>query len=109
MDCTKCQSLIEGFLKQSLSSSENEEFIRHVKGCSECYGELEVYHMVHTVVSQLDSGDGEEDIDYKGSLERMLNRAGTHKRRIRVARYIFVTAVMTMLTIIYFLIRGIVF
>ncbi len=109
MDCMKCQSLIESFLKQSLTPAENDEFIRHVKGCPECYGELEVYHMVNTVVSQLDSGEEEEDIDYKDSLARMLNRAGTHKRRIRVAKYIFMTAIVTILIIIYFLIRGIVF
>ena len=109
MDCTKCQWLIESFLKQSLTPVENEEFIRHVKGCSDCYGELEVYHMVNTVVTQLDSGSEEEDIDYKETLARMLSRADTQKRRRRFARYVFITVVVTLLIIIYFLIRGIVF
>ena len=101
--------LIESFLKQSLTPVENEEFIRHVKGCSDCYGELEVYHMVNTVVTQLDSGSEEEDIDYKETLARMLSRADTQKRRRRFARYVFITVVVTLLIIIYFLIRGIVF
>ncbi|MCR5829687.1 MAG: zf-HC2 domain-containing protein [Lachnospiraceae bacterium] len=106
MDCTKCQSLIEGFLKQSLSAAETEEFIRHVKGCPECYGELEVYHMVNSVVSELDSGEEGNDTDYKASLERMLNRVGTKKRRRRFARYFIFAVVITLLIVIYFLLSG---
>jgi len=109
MDCTKCQSLIEDFLKQSLTPTESEEFIRHVKNCPDCYGELEVYHMVYSVVSELDSGDESEDVDYRESLARMLSRVGTHKRRIRVAKYIFITVGITLLIIIIFFIKGIIF
>jgi len=107
MDCTKCQSLIEGFLKHSLSTAEEDEFIRHVKGCPECYEELEVYHMVNTVVSELDSGEGEKETDYKVSLARMLNRADTQKRRRRFVKYIFYLIVLTLLIVIYFLITEI--
>ena len=109
MDCTKCQSLIESFLKQSLSSTESDEFITHVKGCSECYGELEVYHMVNSVVSQLDSGNEEDDVDYKASLARMLTRAGTQNRRRRFVKYVFLTVLVTIFVVIWFLIRGFVF
>ncbi len=109
MDCLRCQSLIESFLKQSLPPSESDEFIGHVKNCPDCYGELEVYHIVNSVVTQLDSGSEDEDIDYKASLRRMLERAGTQKRRRRFARYVFMTILATLLVIIYFLVRGIVF
>lgn len=108
MDCTKCQLMIEGFLKQSLAPAESDEFISHVKSCPECYGELEVYHMVNTVVSQLDSGDEEEDIDYKASLARMLVRAGTQKRRRRFVKYVLITIVVTLIIAIWFLGKGIV-
>lgn len=82
MNCGKCQSLIENFLRGELTISERDDFVKHVRNCSVCMEELEVYHIVNCVVSQLDSETEDENIDYHATLNRMMTRSeGSYKRR----------------------------
>ncbi len=49
---------------------DEEEFVRHVRHCPECYEELEVYATVFAGIRQLD-GD-EKEIDYRTLVEDSL-------------------------------------
>jgi len=82
--CSKIQGEIEAFLADKLNGVERQEFVDHVRGCKLCRDELEVYHVIHSVVNQLDNNTTEEDQDYIKSLEKKLNdsdNAGKKWRR----------------------------
>jgi len=104
MDCRRCQSLIEAFLRRSLEPDENDEFVRHVKSCPDCRGELEVYYTVSTVVAQLDSDAEDENIDYKESLDRMLVRRGTSKKK-KILRTALIIGAIAFVFIVLFIIQ----
>lgn len=55
MDCRLTQQMIARYMKHDLEPEEMENFIQHVKGCSECYEELEIYYTIESGLRQLDS------------------------------------------------------
>lgn len=79
--CRKIQGMIEAFLDDRLHGAERQEFVTHVRGCKACRDELEVYHVIYSVVEQLDNDRIDEDSDYIGSLERKLGRSDIIKRK----------------------------
>lgn len=101
MDCSKCQSMIEDFLHGNLPISERDEFVKHVRTCSVCMEELEVYHIVNSVVSQLD-GDTDENIDYRAELGRMMTRSEGSYRFRRFLKF-FAAAFMFVLGFVTYL------
>jgi hypothetical protein len=70
MNCKEAQRLLVSYINGELKEKEEEEFIRHVRHCSECYEELEVYSTVFAGIRQLDGG--EEEIDYRTLVEDSL-------------------------------------
>lgn len=99
MDCTKVQSMIEPFLKNELSDSDKDFFISHVRNCKACMDELEVYHVIYSVVDQLDNGTEDENIDYKATLEHKLTRQQTKVKRRKLYRQIAVTLALVVILV----------
>ncbi|MCD8249124.1 MAG: zf-HC2 domain-containing protein [Lachnospiraceae bacterium] len=70
MNCKQVQRLLVPYINGDLEEREEDEFVRHVRHCSECYEELEVYSTVFAGIRQLD-GD-EEKVDYRTLVEDSL-------------------------------------
>ncbi len=105
MDCSKVQSMIEPFLNDELGDAEKENFISHVRGCSECHSELEVYHVIYSVVDQLDHNAEDKNIDYMATLDRKLTRSQSGLKRRRLYRQIAMTvAYIAVVTAVCFMI-----
>lgn len=92
MDCSKVQSMIEPFLKNELSNADKDSFISHVRTCRNCHDELEVYHVIYSVIEQFDNNTEDENIDYIATLEKKLTRSEDGVKRRRLFRQIAITA-----------------
>ncbi len=84
MECAKIQAMVEPFIADELGRADKEAFVTHVCKCESCREELEVYHVIHSVISQFDNNNEEENIDYNATLERKLNRSIEYMRRRRI-------------------------
>ncbi len=89
-DCYQVQSMVESFLAEKLSASDNIMFINHVQKCKACMDELEVYHVIYSVAAQLDNEKGNESSDYIAELHKKLdykikvnNRRGTSESLLK--------------------------
>lgn len=99
MDCTKVQSMIEPFLKNELNDSDKDFFISHVRSCKACMDELEVYHVVYSVVDQLDNDTEDENVDYMATLEHKLTRQETKVKRRKVYRQIAISMILVIILV----------
>lgn len=54
MDCRDIQSLITPYIEDKLDDNQLEAFLDHIKACTECQEELEVYFIVDSGLKQLD-------------------------------------------------------
>ncbi|MCD8363838.1 MAG: zf-HC2 domain-containing protein [Lachnospiraceae bacterium] len=70
MNCKEVQRLLVPYINGDLEERQEDEFVRHVRHCPECYEELEVYSTVFAGIRQLD-GD-EEKVDYRTLVEDSL-------------------------------------
>lgn len=95
MDCSEIQAMIEPFLNNELNDADKDRFITHVRGCKACHEELEVYHVIYSVVKQLDDKSDEEILDYRGNLEQKLTRTQGGVRRRRAARNIIAMIILS--------------
>ena len=66
------QNIIMPFINRELNDDELEEFLDHVRTCSECMEELEVYYTLVTSMKQLDE-DQELSDDYRQDLIDLLD------------------------------------
>ncbi|MCR5725914.1 MAG: hypothetical protein K6G24_00460 [Lachnospiraceae bacterium] len=71
-ECAMYQSMVEPFLEGKLSGSNRSDFIEHVKSCKVCHEELEIYHVIYSVLDELDTDSGKETSNYMASLEKKL-------------------------------------
>lgn len=55
MECNEFQKNMQDFLDNRLGMLKKEEFIKHIKSCSECNDDLETYYIIVTCVKELDS------------------------------------------------------
>ena len=79
MDCKETQRCIHLFLKDELEgTAQEEEFVEHVRSCSECMEELTIEYLLSEGINRLENAD---EIDVQKELEEMLNRAMLHVRR----------------------------
>ena len=46
MNCQKAQDCMRQYLDGSISDHDLEEFIKHIKSCPACYGDLEIYYVM---------------------------------------------------------------
>lgn len=92
--------MIEPFLKNELSDADKDSFISHVRSCKACKDELEVYHVIYSVVEQLDNNTEDENIDYIATLENKLTRQESGVRRRKLFRQIAITAAIVAVLVV---------
>ena len=68
--------MVESFLEGRLSGYDRQSFIEHVKECKTCHEELEIYHVIFSVIEELDSDSDKETSNYMETLERKLGAGG---------------------------------
>ena len=85
MDCKETQSLVMDYLNLELGGEILDDFLHHIRGCRECYEELEIYYIIHFAMQRLDS---EELVSYdiKGMLEEDLREAERTVRKWKLKR-----------------------
>jgi hypothetical protein len=81
-ECLKYQSMVESFLEGRLSGYDRQSFIEHVKECKTCHEELEIYHVIFSVIEELDSDSDKETSNYMETLERKLGSASKADSRM---------------------------
>ncbi len=71
MNCKEAMKCVRPYLDRTLEPRQEEEFLEHIRGCRECYEELELtFTLEH-------SGQQEEDLsiaDMRGALEDDMER-----------------------------------
>ena len=87
MDCRTAESMVQKYLKHTLTMEELEEFIDHVKECPACYDELETYFIVHEAMQQLDEKEDGTVLDFKKLLEQEIRRSRRSIRQKRGLRF----------------------
>ncbi|MDO4454542.1 MAG: zf-HC2 domain-containing protein [Eubacteriales bacterium] len=85
MNCKETQSLVMDYLNRELGGEILDDFLHHIRGCRECYEELEIYYIIHFAMQRLDS---EELVSYdiKGMLEEDLREAERTVRKWKLKR-----------------------
>ena len=70
MNCKEAQRLLVPYINGEMEEKEEEQFVKHVRRCKECYEELGVYATVFAGIRQLNGA--EEEIDYRTLVEDSL-------------------------------------
>ena len=104
-DCREITALIPAFLSDSLNDRDLQRFLQHVRGCQQCYKELETNFMVEKAVRYLNEDFPDDaSFDLTPLLEKELEEKTIglrQDRRVRLMRSaIFV---FTLVLIILFL------
>ena len=73
MDCRKAESMVGGYIQNTLSVDELSDFLKHIKECPSCYEELETYFIVYYAMQHLD-GEKEDTLYMKKLLELDLKK-----------------------------------
>lgn len=73
MDCLRAQTCITAYVDGEMSGKERKEFLLHVKSCSRCREELEIYYTLMEATRQLDEGVLTTN-DFMKELEEKINR-----------------------------------
>ena len=87
MTCKEAQSMVREYIAGELPPKELERFIEHVRGCGNCYEELETFFMIDRAVRYLDE-ETEHSFNLKTLLEKDLKErehALARKRRSKWA------------------------
>lgn len=104
MNCKETQRLLVPYINGELGVKEEEDFVRHVRHCPECYEELEVYATVFAGIRQLDGA--EERIDYRTLVEDYLENSeedGLDEHFLRT--YTFLMKVAATVVLFYMIVR----
>ena len=54
MDCKTANRIMVPFLEGALSLEETDHFLKHIKECSGCREDLEIYYTVRTAIDGMD-------------------------------------------------------
>ena len=54
MDCKTANRMMVPFLEGTLSLEETDHFLKHIKECSGCREDLEIYYTVRTAIDGMD-------------------------------------------------------
>lgn len=79
MTCLEAQSMITTFIEGKLDDEQLEEFIHHMRICSDCKEELEVYYTLMVGMKQLDNNEKLSN-NFAQELEEQLSY---HENRIK--------------------------
>ena len=74
MVCRDWQRKIPVFLDNKMPMKEQEKFISHVRGCTDCYEELEIMYMLAEGLQELENGT-DDSFNFKRMLDRKLKAA----------------------------------
>lgn len=99
MDCRTAESMVQKYLKHTLTMEELEEFIDHVKECPACYDELETYFTVSTAMQRLDGGlddkfDSSMDMHHLLELDLKRRENYVRHRKIRSRILLFLLCIV---------------
>lgn len=104
MNCKEAQRLLVPYINGELEDKEEDEFVRHIRHCPECYEELEVYATVFAGIRQLDGA--EEEIDYRTLVEDSLGNSEADLRDERfLGSYAFFLRAAATLALFYIMVR----
>lgn len=62
MTCKEAMQYIMPYINDEMTDKEIQVFLEHIKGCKDCYEELEVYYTIYAGLAQLDSDSSEFDM-----------------------------------------------
>lgn len=82
MTCLEAQSNIMAFVDKKLDDESTKDFVRHMKHCSNCSEELEIYYTLIVGMRQLDNNE-ELSHDFKKDLNDELNRIENKARNAK--------------------------
>lgn len=81
MTCKEAVQYIMPYINDEMNVHEVEAFLAHIRGCQECYEELEVYYTIYAGLAQLDSDS--DNFDMHNLLEAALRDS---RGRVRAHR-----------------------
>lgn len=85
MTCMDAQALIISFINDELSINDTQEFLLHIKSCSECYEELVVYYTLITAMLQLDKQKNISN-NYEKELNSKINITEEKIIKLKIAK-----------------------
>lgn len=103
-DCNKCIKMVLPYIRGELDNDQTEVFLEHIKNCTSCREELDIYYTVEAGIKQLDEKKG--DFNIAGSLHECINRSYYKLRMIKLVKILYYslnTLVVTSLIIMLFL------
>ena len=93
MDCTRARQLIDDFIGEKLDYAEAPAFLEHVRGCAECYDDLELNYLIHTALNELEG----EDASYSlGTAMKSAMAAAEHRHAAQTRRRVVIYVMMTL-------------
>ena len=99
MDCKRAQDCMERYLDESISESELEEFVQHIRECNVCREDLEIYYITDLAQNLL-----EEDTDATYNIAQIVENDINEKlKKKRKRRH-----VKTFLFFVYLVLLGLV-
>ena len=105
MECKTAKSLVNAYIEGSLNDQDCIDFLAHVKGCRDCYDELETYFIVDYALQYLDTGgDSNRSFDMQKLLKDDVR--WNEKRILRTRMVRGVTAAGIILSEILLVITG---
>lgn len=69
MKCRDYERQVLPFLHEELTDIESKEFIRHVRQCTRCYEELEIYYSIYGGLQMMQGNTWEEYYKEAGDLK----------------------------------------
>ena len=104
LNCKEVQRQLVPYINGELQEKAEEEFVRHVRHCPDCYEELEVYATVFAGIRQLDGA--EEKIDYRTLVEDTLENSEEDAKDERFfALYSFLLKTAATASLFYMIVR----
>ena len=104
MNCKQAQRLLVPYINGELDEKEEGEFVKHIRHCSECYEELEVYATVFAGIRQLDGA--EETVNYRTLVEDSLETAEADVQDERfLYTYVLFLRAAAIMALIYMIVR----
>ncbi|MDO4479399.1 MAG: zf-HC2 domain-containing protein [Lachnospiraceae bacterium] len=89
MNCHKAEMMINDYLNETLSMSDLEAFIQHIRSCPACFEELETYVMIHYTLDVLDNDKVITETDFHKLLENDLARHEEEIANVKRRRRLF--------------------
>lgn len=74
LSCVEARSFIKQYLLEEMSMKEAELFVKHIRSCKECRGELEEYYAFSSALMQLDTKDDLHKGNFFMNIEKRLER-----------------------------------